>query len=54
MPSICTRDWPNWMRAMSWIGGCSIQPDRVTTCRTSSAAPQLGQDGPSGGCGMRQ
>src|SRR2546423_15159926 len=39
---------------MSLIGGCSIQPDRVTASRTSSGAPQLGQDDPPAGCAIRK
>jgi len=54
LPSTWTRDWPNWMRAMSLIGGCWTQPDRVTDRLMSSAAPQLGQDGPAGGWAIRQ
>jgi hypothetical protein len=37
------RDRPNRIRAMSRIGGCSIQPESETCSRTSTGAPQCGQ-----------
>src|SRR3954447_19848779 len=54
VPSICTRDWPNWIRAMSRTAGCSTQPDRVTAVRTSSGAPQRAQLEVASGVGIRQ
>jgi len=42
------------MRAMSLIGGCSCQPERVTTAVTSTGAPHLGQEEPDASLGMRQ
>ncbi len=42
-PSIWTFDCPAWMRVMSAIGGCSVQPPDVVRRRTSTGAPQSGQ-----------
>src|ERR1700735_3869988 len=54
LPSICTCDCPNWMRAMSLMAGCFIQPDRLTTAVTSMGAPHRGHDVPDGSLGCRQ
>ena len=35
------REGPNWIRAMSLIGGSSIHPESVVACDTSIGAPQL-------------
>src|SRR5690242_2430883 len=42
-PSIWQSDWPNWIRAMSLIGGSSYQPDVLEATVTSTGAPQRGQ-----------
>src|SRR5213079_468920 len=42
-PSIWHDDWPNWMRAMSLMGGSSIHPESVVALRRSTGAPQFGQ-----------
>ena len=39
---------------MSSIGGCSSQPDRLTTTLTSTGAPQFGQLCPLASLGSRQ
>jgi hypothetical protein len=54
VPSIWQLDWPNWMRAMSRIGGCSCHPDVLTAAVTSTGAPQLGQLLPVASLGSRQ
>jgi hypothetical protein len=44
----------NRMRAMSRIGGCSIQPESDTRIRTSIGAPQCGQVRLAPSLAMRQ
>ena len=42
-PSTWQVERPNWIRAMSRIGGCSSHPESLTRSRTSTGAPQCGQ-----------
>jgi hypothetical protein len=54
VPSIWQCDCPNWILAMSLIGGCSIQPESLTTSLMSTGAPHSGQVGEFGSLGCRQ
>src|SRR5450756_2635730 len=54
VPAIWQCDWPNWMRAMSLIGGCCTQPESLTWSLMSTGAPHSGQVGWLGSLGCRQ
>src|SRR5215469_12091430 len=54
VPSIWQCDCPNWILAMSLIGGCSIHPESLTTSLMSTGAPHSGQVGEFGSLGCRQ
>jgi hypothetical protein len=54
LPSIWQCDWPNWIRAMSLIGGCAIHPESLISDLMSTGAPQSGQVGELGSLGWRQ
>jgi hypothetical protein len=54
VPAIWQCDCPSCSRAMSLIGGCSTQPESLTTDLMSTGAPHSGQVGEFGSLGCRQ